>query len=73
MELDESLNQSPQGDLEKIGYTSSNEPLGNCCKVSNKYLIRHVLGGQNEGSTIPNKLSLDNKSTDDIISQVCHK
>ena len=43
MELDESINQSPQGGLEKIGYTSSNEPPGNCCKVSNKYLIKHVL------------------------------
>ena len=45
MELDKSLNQSPQGGLEKIGYTSSNGPPENCCKVSNKYLIGHVLGG----------------------------
>ena len=52
MELDKSLNQSPQGGLEKIGYTSSNGPPGNCCKVSNKYLIEHVLGGQNGGSTV---------------------
>ena len=51
MELDKSLNQSPQSGLEKIGYTSSNKPLGNCCKVPNKYLIEHVLGGQNRGST----------------------
>ena len=45
MRLDKSLNQSPQGGLEKIGYTSSNGPPENCCKVSNKYLIGHVLGG----------------------------
>ena len=51
MELGKSLNQSPQGGLEKIGYTSSNGPLGNCCKVLNKYLIWHVLGRQNGGST----------------------
>ena len=47
MGLDNSLNQSPQGGLEKIGYTSSNEPPGNCCKATNKCLIGHVLGGQN--------------------------
>ena len=29
MELDKSLNQSPQGGLEKIDYTSSNGPVGN--------------------------------------------
>ena len=52
MELDKSLNQSPQGGLEKIGYTSGNGPLGNCCKIRNKYLIGHVLGRQNGGSTI---------------------
>ena len=52
MELDKSLNQSPQGGSEKIGYTSSNGPPGNCCKVSNKYLIGHVLGRQNGGFTI---------------------
>ena len=51
MELDKSLNQSPQGGLEKIGYMSSNGPPGNCYKVPNKYLIGHVLGGQNGGST----------------------
>ena len=43
--LNESFNRSPQGGLEKIGYTSSNGPPENCCKVSNKYLIGHVLGG----------------------------
>ena len=52
MGLDKSLNQSPQGDLKNIGYTSSNRPPRNCRKVSNKYLIGHVLGGQNEGSTL---------------------
>ena len=51
MGLGKSLNQSLQGGLEKIGYTSSNGPLGNCCKVSNKYLIGHVLGEQNGGFT----------------------
>ena len=51
MELDKSLNQSPQGGLEKISYMSSNGPPGNCYKVRNKYLIGHVLGGQNGGST----------------------
>ena len=51
MGLDKSLNQNPQGDLEKIGYTSSNGQPGNCCKVPNKYLIGHVLGVQNGGST----------------------
>ena len=51
MGLDKSLNQSSQGGLEKIGYMSSNGPLGNCCKVLNKYLIGHVLRGQNGGST----------------------
>ena len=52
MRLDKSFNQSPQGGSEKIGYTSSNRPPGNYRKVLNKYLIGHVLGGQNEGSTI---------------------
>ena len=51
MGLYKSLNQSPQGGLEKISYTSSNRPSGNCCKIPNKYLIRHVLGGQNGGFT----------------------
>ena len=50
--VDKSLNQSLQSGLEKIGYTSSNGPLENCCKLSNKYLIGHVAGGQNGGSTI---------------------
>ena len=52
MGLGKSLNQSLQGGLEKIGYTSSNGLPRNCCKVSNKYLIGHVLGEQNRGSTI---------------------
>ena len=55
MRLDKSLNQSPQGGLKiyiYIGYTSSIKPLGNCCKVPNKYLIGYVLGGQNGGSTV---------------------
>ena len=50
--LDKSLNQSLQGGLENIGYTSSNGPPGNCYKISNKYLIGHLLGEQNGGSTI---------------------
>ena len=45
IELNESFNWSPQGGLEKIGYASINGPSENCCKG-------HVLGGQNEGSTI---------------------
>ena len=52
MGLGKYLNQSLQGGLEKIGYTSSNGPPKNCCKVSNKYLIGHVLGEQNGGSTL---------------------
>ena len=52
MELDKSLNQSPQGGLEKIGYTRSNGPLGDCCKIRDKYLIGHVIRGQNRGSTM---------------------
>ena len=51
MELDKSLNQSFHGDLEKIGYTSCNRPIGNCYKIQNQHLIGHVLGGQNGGST----------------------
>ena len=50
-ELDKSLNQSPHGGLKKIGYTSSNGPPRNCCKVPDKYLIGHVIEGQNGGST----------------------
>ena len=52
MGLDKSLNQSPKGGLEKIGYTSSNGPPRNYCKVPNNYLIGHVLRGQNGGSTL---------------------
>ena len=52
MGLDKSLNQSPQSGLEKIGYTSSNGPRGNCCKVLNEQAIGHMLVGQNGGSTI---------------------
>ena len=51
MELDKSFNQSPQGCLENIGYASNNGPPRNYCKVLNKYLTGHVLGGQNGGST----------------------
>ena len=51
MEFDKFLNQSPQGGLENIDYTSSKGPPRNCCKVPNKYLIGHMLGGQNGGST----------------------
>ena len=51
MGLNEPLNQSPRGGLEKIEYGSSNGPLGNCCKVLNKYLIGHMIRGQNGGST----------------------
>ena len=58
MGIGKSLNQSPQGDLENIGYTSSNGPLGNYCKVLNKYLIGHMLEGQNGGSA--GLVSLDN-------------
>ena len=50
MGLDKSLNQSLKCDLEKISYMNSNGPLENCCKVLNKHLIIHVLGGQNRGS-----------------------
>ena len=52
MGIDKSLNQSPQGGLEKIGYMSSNGSLGNCCKVLNEHTIGHVLVGQNGRSTI---------------------
>ena len=51
MRLDKSLNQSLKCDLEKISYMNSNGPLEKCCKVLNKHLIIHVLGGQNRGST----------------------
>ena len=57
MELDKSFNHSPQGGLEKIDYTSSNGPPENCYKVLKKYLIEHVLWGQNGGSTkLPTEL-----------------
>ena len=49
---DKPLNQSLQGGSEKISYMSSNEPLGNCCKVLNENLIEHVLGGQNGASIV---------------------
>ncbi|RVX11310.1 hypothetical protein CK203_019750 [Vitis vinifera] len=39
MGLDKSLNKSPQGGLEKIGYTSSNGPPGNYWKEPNKHII----------------------------------
>ena len=45
MGFNESLNQSPRGAIEKIGYASSNGPPRNCCKG-------HVLGGQNGGFTL---------------------
>ena len=51
MGLDKFFNQSPQGGLEKISYTSSNGPLGNCCKVPNEHIIGHVLVGKNGWST----------------------
>ena len=52
MELNKSINQSSQGGLGKIGYTSSNGLPRNCCEVPNKCLIGHVLGGQNGGSIL---------------------
>ena len=54
--LDKSLNQRSQDGLEKIDYTSSNGPPGNCCKILNKHTIGHVLVGQNEGSTVTHNL-----------------
>ena len=51
MELDKSLNQSPQGGLEKIDYMSSNGLPWNYCKIWDKYLIGHVIRGQNGGFT----------------------
>ena len=47
-----SLNQSPQGGLEKISYMSSNGSSRNCYKILNKNLIGHVLGRQNGRSTL---------------------
>ena len=54
---DKPLNQSLQGDLEKISYMSSNGSLENCCKVPNENLIGHVLGRQNGGSTLTQQSS----------------
>ena len=51
MGLEKSLNQSSQGGLKKIGYTSNNEPPENCCKVPNEHIIGHVLVGKKGGST----------------------
>ena len=68
MELDKSLNQSPQGGLENIDYTSSNGPLGNCCKIRNKFLIGHVLGGQN-GESIDMLIIADDFN---IAANFCH-
>ena len=45
--LDKSLNQSLRDDLKKISSMSSYGPPKNYCKVLNKYLIGHVIGGQN--------------------------
>ena len=50
-EPNQPLNQSFQGGSEKISYMNSNGSSRNCCKVPNKNLIGHVLGGQNGGST----------------------
>ena len=52
VESDKPLNQSLQSGSKKVSYTSSNGALGNCCNVSNKHVKGHVLGRQNEGSTI---------------------
>ena len=46
------LNQSLQSGSEKVSYMNSNGPPGNCCKVLNKHVKEHVLGGQNGGSTM---------------------
>ena len=52
VELDKPLNQSLQSGSENVSYMSSNGPPGNCCKVLNKHVKGHVLGGQNGGSTM---------------------
>ena len=57
MGLNESLNQSPRGGLENIGYASSNGPPRNYCKVPNKHVKGHVLEGQNKGSTLPLRIT----------------
>ena len=56
MEFNKPLNQSPQGDLEKIDYTSSNGAPRNYCKVLNEHTIGHVLVRQNGGSTVTHNL-----------------
>ena len=45
--LDKSLNQSLRGGSKKVSSMSSYGPPRNYYKVSNKYLIGHVIGGQN--------------------------
>nr|CAN68254.1 hypothetical protein VITISV_043923 [Vitis vinifera] len=53
MELDKSLNQSPQSGLEKIGYTSSNGPPENCCKIKNLWDIVPAEPGDRFLSMLP--------------------
>ena len=45
--LDKSLNQSLRGGSKKVSSMSSYGLPRNYCIVSNKYLIGHVIGGQN--------------------------
>ena len=45
--LDKSLNQSLRGGSKKVSNVSSYGPPRNYCKELNKYLIGHVIGGQN--------------------------
>ena len=52
MEPDKPFNQILQSGSENVSCTSSNGPPRNCCKIPDKYLIGHVLGGQNGGFTI---------------------
>ena len=42
--LNKSLNQSLQGGSRKVSNVSSYGPPRDYCKVSNKYLIGHVIG-----------------------------
>ena len=49
--LDKFLNQSLQDGSKKIGNKSNNGPPESCCRVLKEYLIKHVLKGQNRGST----------------------
>ena len=56
MGSNKSLNQSSQGGLEKIDYTSSNGAPRNCCKVLNEHTIGHVLVRQNGGSIVTHNL-----------------